>query len=60
MPRVRSQVYLELATVCHDPFDDPSQGVTEGLPQHRDTSLADGLRPFPRPLSSGGERPHSS
>jgi hypothetical protein len=49
MPRVRSQVYLELPTVCHDPFDDPGQGVAEGLLQHRDTSLADGLQSFPRP-----------
>lgn len=63
MPRVWSHVCLEslgIRAVCIDPLDDAGQGVAEGVPQRRDTSLADGRRPFPRPLSSGVERPHSS
>jgi len=61
MPRVWSRVCPEslgIRAVCVDPCDDPDQGVAEGLPQRRDTRVADGRPPFPRPLSSGGKRPH--
>ena len=52
MLRVWCQVYLEfleIRAICLDPSHDPGEGVTEGLPQHRDTGVADSHRSFPRP-----------